>query len=386
MSIKRYAITEKEREALELYPKLGSYRAVAERLGVTKTAVEQRLKAARQKQQSMGAFTPAPEPTGHCMTKTTVQYNAAGEPIQEWRRLSPQANALEQFTEKLCERSKGKGSARSNLLKSADTDHLLEVAISDAHIGMYAWAAETGAGDYDVRLATETVLAAVSDIAGRCRPAETILVFNGDTMHSDTRKMQTEHSGHILDVDGRYSRVLDHTIECLRQSVDICSSRTPKVKVLVTPGNHDWHTAICLSRILHAYYHDCPNVEVIVTARPRYAMQWGDCMIGWAHGDRIKPTQWASIIPTEFSELWGRTKRRYLHLGHVHHKKQFAPVMVDEQCGLVVEYLSALCQTDAWAAESGYIGAIRGADGFLYDKRGQDTHWSFNADRYGIAS
>jgi predicted DNA-binding protein (UPF0251 family) len=382
MSIKRYAITPAEREALELYEQLGSQRKVADRLGVSKTAIGQRLNSCRLKQASMGAFTPAIEPTGHHMTKTTVEYDADGNPVREWRRLSPEADALEKFVETLCERSKGKGTAPKPRLKSFEEDQLLEIAISDAHIGMYAWASETGAGDYDVKLATETVVQAVSDLAARCRPKETIIVFNGDTMHSDTRKMQTEHSGHILDVDGRYSRVLDHTIDCLTQSVDICSSRTEKVKVLVTPGNHDWHTSICLSRILHAYYHKCPNVEVIVSARPRYAMQWGDCMLAWAHGDRIKPGQWASIIPTEFSELWGRTKMRYLHLGHVHHKKQFAPVMVDEQCGLVVEYLSALCQTDAWAAESGYIGSIRGADGFLYNERGLDTRWSFNADRY----
>lgn len=381
--IKRYQLTEREREVCRLYDSLGNKQAVANELGLSRGTVNTYLERANRKRESRAAFTPADVPEGSTAFKTTVEYDSEGNPVREWRRLAPEAQALEKLTEQLCEKVKGKGKAAKYRPKKTDTDEqLLEVAISDPHIGMYAWANETGQGDYDVSIATDTVLQAVVDIAGRCRPAETILVLNGDTIHADNRAARTEHSGNVLDVDGRYARVLDHTINCVRESIDICAERSPRVKLLVTPGNHDWHTATCLSRIFHGYYHDAANVEVIVTSRPRYAMQWGECMLAWAHGDRVKPDAWAKIIPTEFHEMWGRTTMRYLHLGHVHHKRQFAPVMVDEQCGLVVEYLSALCQTDAWHAESGYIGTIRGADGFLYNKSGLDTRWSFNAKRF----
>ena len=60
------------------------------------------------------------------------------------------------------------------------------------------------------------------------------------------------------------------------------------------------------------------------------------------------------IIAAEFAKEWGATKYRHLKCGHVHHKKTIAPVVIDEQSGLVVEYLEALCATDAWHAGAGY--------------------------------
>ena len=74
------------------------------------------------------------------------------------------------------------------------------------------------------------------------------------------------------------------------------------------------------------------------------------------------------IIATEFAKEWGQTKYRYHKMGHVHHKKAFAPVTVDEQSGLHVEYLEALCATDSWHANAGFVGSQKGASAFEYHK------------------
>ena len=79
--------------------------------------------------------------------------------------------------------------------------------------------------------------------------------------------------------------------------------------------------------------------------------------------------KWPLIIAAEFAQDWGKTKYRHLKMGHVHHKKVIAPVTVDEQSGLVVEYLEALCPTDAWHAGAGFIGSQKGASAFEYHKR-----------------
>ncbi len=95
---------------------------------------------------------------------------------------------------------------------------------------------------------------------------------------------------------------------------------------------------------------------------------WGDNLLVWAHGDRIPPNKWAAIVATQFAHEWGRTKHRYVQLGHIHHKKAIAPITVDEQSGALVEYLEPLCPTDAWHNDQGFIGKQRGASGFEYHK------------------
>lgn len=74
------------------------------------------------------------------------------------------------------------------------------------------------------------------------------------------------------------------------------------------------------------------------------------------------------IIATEFAKEWGATKFRHHKMGHVHHKKSFAPVIVDEQSGLLVEYLEALAATDSWHANAGFVGSQKGASAFEYHR------------------
>jgi len=374
--------TPRQQQAYDLYAaqEKKSITEVAFKLGITRSTASDLIRQAKARIESKKRLAPVEVPTGMRLTKTTVAYDAQGNVEREWRRLSPQAQALEALADRLAIDVEGKGSAPVRKERKTERDdHLLEIAISDAHIGMYAWKDETGQGEYDVSVATDAVLRAVDDITSRCRPHKTVLVFNGDTIHADNRSGKTERSGNVLDVDGRYAQILDHTVQCIQGAVDAAARVSKHVALLVVPGNHDWHTAICMGRILAAYYHKAKNVSVVGGSRPRYAMQWGDCMLSWAHGDRIKPSEWAKLIPAEYPSLWGATKKRFLHLGHVHHKRAFAPVTVDEQAGLVVEYLSALCPPDAYHVESGYIGALRGAEGFLYNKTGLDARWPYNA-------
>jgi hypothetical protein len=247
---------------------------------------------------------------------------------------------------------------------------------------MLAWPDETGHFSFDLKRATDTVRASVSDSCERANPAVHCLVFNGDILHADSRKNQTEHSGNILDVDSRWLKVLDHAQACAVESVEIAAKKAGKVILVVNPGNHDWHSAHALGKILAAYFRNSKAVEVMTGPRPRKLIEWGNSLILWAHGDRIKPASWPQVIAAEFAQEWGRTKYRYLHLGHIHHAKGQGPLTVDEQPGLTVEFLRSLCPLDAWHSESGYVGSLHGCDTFLYSKAyGQEGRFFFNAER-----
>lgn len=211
---------------------------------------------------------------------------------------------------------------------------------------------------------------AAEGIARRAdRPGKVVVVFGGDMLHADNRSNTTEASKHTLDVDTRYHRVVEYVIAACREVVQIAASMGAKVEVVVLEGNHSWHSEIWLARVLSAYYDACPNVTINISPTPRKHMVFGDNLLVWTHGDKVAAPKWAQIIAAEFPKQWGETKFRHLKCGHVHHRKAIAPVMIDEQAGLLVEYLSALCATDAWHTGAGFIGSQKGATGFEYHRK-----------------
>jgi hypothetical protein len=67
-------------------------------------------------------------------------------------------------------------------------------------------------------------------------------------------------------------------------------------------------------------------------------------------------------MAVENPEAWGQTQFREIHTGH-YHKQQ-----LEEQFGVRVRILSALCPPDDWHSAQGYVGAIRQAEAFVWSK------------------
>lgn len=369
-------------EAEELRAAGKTHRQIARAIGKTRKAVVRFFERQREADRKWRA--PVDVPDGMVAPLTTVQYNSEGEVVNEWRRLTPAQQSLFDLADKLAKRVSGKGKINRSaaIVRNAKADLLQETVIADPHLGMYAWPDETGSHSYDIKRATETVRAAVDHACGQATPGTHVIVFNGDIMHGDSRSNKTEMSGNILDMDSRWSKILEHSEECMVSSVELAAQKAGKVIVVVNPGNHDWHTAHALGRILSAYWRNSKAVTVMNNARPRKTLVWGNTLLGWAHGDRVKPADWPKVIAAEFPGDWGKTKYRYLHLGHVHHSRVCGPTLVDEQSGLTVEFLRSLCPIDAWHAESGYVGQQHGCDTFLYSKKwGMEARWFFNSER-----
>jgi len=336
------------------------------------------------------ALAPVENPQGMCMTKTTVQYNSAGQVVGEWRRLSPVQRALSLLTEKLCRDIDVFFEAPKTLKPAVPNQNLmLEAVISDAHLAMLSWKEETGQ-NYDIKIGTQAVLSAMDHLTDGRSAGLGVLVFNGDSMHTDNRSGVTEHSGNVLDTDSRYHYMVEHTEEVIKQSVLRMLRCCDRVMLIVTPGNHDWHTSVCMSRILNAYFSREPRVIERTEAYPRRCTVFGNVMLTHAHGDKIKPKDWQGVISTDFAEEWGRTKHRYLHLGHIHHGRAMQPFVADEQRGLHVEYLESLCPIDAWHADNGFTGTASGAQGFLYHcEHGLQERYYWNLsqlENYGLSS
>ena len=362
-------MTPSQQLAVDVYLEAGSYRKAAKILGQNESTVRNKIKRL-EKLGKVPWKSAAPTPAHLNVGKTTVQYDGNGNVIQEWRRLFPEAQGMQDFVDGLCDQVKEKGKAPVRKSRKTDTDDFLfEMDIFDAHVGMYADERETKDADYDCNIAAARMVEAAEGLATRARrPAKCVLVFGGDMMHSDNRSNKTEASGHVLDVDTRYHRVVEYLIKACTNVVDIAATVAAEVEIVVLEGNHSWHSEVWLARVLDAYYSQCPNIKVKSDPSPRKHMVFGDNLLLWTHGDRIAAQKWPMIIAAEFAKEWGATKYRHLKMGHIHHKKTIAPVVIDEQSGLVVEYLEALCATDAWHSGAGFVGSQKGASAFEYHK------------------
>jgi len=359
-------LTQQQQKAVDIFLETGNKASGAKKMGISRSSFRDLLAAA----EARGCapwLESVPLPPTMAMTNTTVHYRN-GEVIQEWRRLNPSVQQMGDIVEGLCERVKGKGRAPIRKAKKTDGENVLfEMDIFDAHVGMFADEKETLDKNYDCDIAAKAMVDVAERLAARAtRPKKCVLVFGGDMLHSDTRNNRTEQSGNVLDVDTRYHRIIEYIIKACRDVVQICASVAEEVEIIILQGNHSWHSEAWLAHVLDAYYCDCPNIKVLMSRSPRKKMVFGNNLLVWAHGDKIASNKWAMIIAAEFAEDWGRTKYRHLKTGHRHHKMTIAPLMIDEQSGLLVEVLEALCATDSYHANAGYIGSQKGASAFEY--------------------
>lgn len=359
-------LTPKEQQVLDIFLDTNKRMAVSEKMGMSPSAVRHALKRIESKGEAPWLSDAVTPEHLHC-SKTTVQYNGKGEVVQEWKRLFPRVEALNDVVDGLCERAKGKATVKAYKGASKTTGALFELCLYDAHVGMYASEKQTLDENYDCDIAAKRMVESAAGLLERANnPEKIVVVFGGDMLHADNRSNKTELSGNVLDVDTRYQRVVSYVVAACNDVVQLAAQKAKHVEVVVLRGNHSWHSEVWLARVLDAYYSKCPNVTIDLTQSSRVKMVWGKNLIVWAHGDRIAANKWGHIIPAEFAEEWGETRFRYLHCGHVHHSKKIEPVSVEECAGLVVEYVPALCASDAWHAESGYIGQQKGAVAFEY--------------------
>lgn len=363
-------ITDRQREIYTLFCELKDKQAVATKLGVSRSTVRCALRALAARGMSPG-LAPVAVPENFQMGKTTVQYNGAGEVIQEWRRASPVADSLRTFVDALCEEVKGRGKRHTPAPIDCTNDLLLEVPIYDAHVGKYSWDKECGVGQaWDTQTAVDTYLAAVELLVSKSPKVGTaLLIFGGDYFHADTRNNVTEKSGHALDVDTRYPLNIRSGARLATRIVDLLCTVASRVRVVVISGNHSWNSEHWLSLVLESYYHGVAQVEVDTSPSARRYHKHGRCLIGIAHGDGMKMQDYPQVMAVEQPLAWADSTHRHWHLGHIHKSKASSPVVVDTYTGAIVEYLPSLTSTDAWHSEMGYVNPLRVFEGFIWHAR-----------------
>jgi hypothetical protein len=225
--------------------------------------------------------------------------------------------------------------------------------VGDHHLGMLSWDKETGA-DYDLAIGERLLCGAIEYLVNAVPSCEqSLIAVLGDFMHYDGLEAKTPTSGHLLDADSRYPKMVRAAIRSIRFMIKTALVRHSKVHVIIEIGNHDLSSSIFLAECLANIYEDEPRVSIDTSPAHYHYFDFGSCLIGTHHGHGVKMEKLPLIMATDRADVWGRTKHRYWWTGHVHHKQSH------DFEGCSVESFRILAPTDAWAAQKGYR-SIRG--------------------------
>lgn len=240
---------------------------------------------------------------------------------------------------------------------------MVEISIADLHAAKLSHHEETGE-DYDLKIATQrfkdAVAHIVADVSHR-NPEHICLVLGNDLFQSDNPE-STTYRGTRVDVDTRYHKAFREVLNMTRDAILYLRQMAP-VTVKMVPGNHDTMSVFHLGIALDCWFHNDKHVVIDNSPMMRKYIEWGVNMIMLTHGDKGRKSNFPLLMATEQPEMFGRTKIREVHLGHWH------KVGADETNGVVVRVLPSLCSPDAWHSSMGFVGNIKRAEAYLFDKQ-----------------
>jgi len=190
-------------------------------------------------------------PDGFLLKGTSTLYDSDGNTKIQWVKSSiDQERQRELITESIkaaCEvmpRLKPisyKGQANSELLN--------QYTFTDYHIGMMAWHRE-GGDNWDIKIAESTLIGAFSHMIANSPNADACIINQlGDWLHFDGLKPVTPASGHVLDGDSRFHKMIRVAIRCLRTLIDMALSKHKTVHLICAEGNHDESSAHWLQEL-----------------------------------------------------------------------------------------------------------------------------------------
>jgi len=237
--------------------------------------------------------------------------------------------------------------------------------LTDFHLGMYAWADETGE-DWDTEIASRVLMNAIHDMIGKAPDSETgVLNLQGDFLHWDGLEALTPTAGNLLEADTRFARMVEIAMDLSSWVIDALIKKHKKVQVIVCEGNHDLAGAAWLRKHLKKLWVKNPRVTVDDTEFPYYAYLHGRIMLAFHHGHKKTIKNLPSLFASEprYRGMWGKAKYCYIHTGHYHKSE----LVGDEFGGAIVERHPTLAARDAYAARGGFISQ-RGAKVITYDK------------------
>ena len=359
MSLVDYAKTDRHREAMQVWEECGRNSArAAGVLGISQStmrdyvSITKNTAAAAGYSENWDARRHVPE--GEFVIGRSI-YTSDDEGNKAWlktKRTMTEAardKALQGFVDGLVKGIKPYKPKAKPKTKKFATDLLPAIVIGDAHFGMRADARETKARDYDTKIASNDMLAAIEYLVDAAPASEQALLVNvGDFIHANGSS-GTTFGGTKLDVDTRIEVVLEIAAQTFLYAIDKLLTKHKSCVVVMARGNHDSDTAIALALILKFYYSKEPRVTILDPHGFFHTVQFGKNLLAVHHGDKVKAVKLGAILPKMLPEQWSSTVYRKWLVGHIHHQNA-----IETDNGVFVEAFGTLAPPDSWHSGAGY--------------------------------
>lgn len=248
---------------------------------------------------------------------------------------------------------------------------IAEVNIADLHLGRLSWYGDTGE-NYDHKIARDIYLQCISDICHDLKGRDIEYIsfpLGNDLLNSDTPD-KTTTAGTPQDTDIRWQKMTNVAIDMVIDGFEMLKTVAP-IQAFYVASNHDEVSTYGIVNTVKAWYRNDPSVTVDRDAISRKYRLYGNTLVGYSHGNNEKSSEGnknrigklAANIPVEAPQMWAQSKYREFHAAHFHSEHA-----IEEVNGVIVRRISSPTAPDTWTFRSGYVGAVRKAQTFIYDK------------------
>ena len=258
---------------------------------------------------------------------------------------------------------------------------LAVVGLTDQHFGLYAYGRECGR-DFDLdicsRLYTGGMEESIASAKDRGVVSKIALPIGSDLFHAEQVRGLTTKHGNVLDMDTRFSAVIDATVEAVVEAVEYALMKVPEVELFYLPGNHDQYAAYWMTKVLKAHFRKTKRLIVDDRPKSRKYLPWGVCLTMFAHGCSERE-QLPIIMCTDEPAMFGAARVHEVLLGHRHKKAAQKYMTVDTRGRITIRTLPSLVERDAYHYEAGWGGGWNTCETYLYDaEHGYAGHVSVN--------
>jgi hypothetical protein len=193
--------------------------------------------------------------------------------------------------------------------------------IGDAHIGMLAHEVESAA-NFDLKIAKAEILQAAFDLIDHAPDCDTMVINDlGDATHYENMRAETERSGHKLDADGRFYKMIAVYLDVMEAIIEKALHKARNVHVIINQGNHsetnDYWAALHFRRMYERLGEG--RVKVLPNESPFIGYRMGKTFVLVHHGHKVKPERLREIMSADYAIDWGEATFRYIDGGHIHH-------------------------------------------------------------------
>lgn len=281
-------------------------------------------------------------PAGHVIKGESALVDSDDRVIQRWIK-TKQDTAVDNVLEAV--RGLVDGVKKPAVLAPPagnDPSTFTVIPLVDWHVGLMAWARETGE-NYDLKIARKTIMGAMHKLIALSPPSQKCIILGlGDMLHFDGYETITNRSGNFLDGDGRYPKVLRTAADMIRETIDLALQKFAQVTVHLIPGNHDPRATVALALGFSLLYEGQERIAFDDNPSALWWRREGKVLLGAAHGDKAKMKDLPLVMAHDCPQDWAKSTYRRIYTGHIHHER------VIEEGGVVVTSMRSPVAKDAY--------------------------------------